>query len=131
MFVDASAIVAILTYETEKEVLADRLAAAKRVLTSPIAIYEAVLGVVRRKACGLQEAREVVDSFLKETGAETVSIDDNVGGLALDAHERFGKGRHRAALNMGDCFAYACAKVHRVPLLCKGDDFIHTDIRIA
>ena len=41
------------------------------------------------------------------------------------------KGRHRAALNMGDCFAYACAKMNRVPLLCKGDDFVHTDIRIA
>jgi len=48
--------------------------------------------------------------------------------LALDAYARYGKGRHRAALNMGDCFAYACAKANRAKLLYKGDDFVHTDL---
>jgi ribonuclease VapC len=68
---------------------------------------------------------------MQETDAQVVSMDRHIADLALDAHRRFGKGRHKAALNMGDCFSYACAKAHRVPLLCKGDDFIHTDIRIA
>jgi ribonuclease VapC len=51
--------------------------------------------------------------------------------LALDAFRRYGKGRHPAALNFGDCFAYACAKHHKVPLLHKGNDFSQTDILTA
>jgi len=51
---------------------------------------------------------------------------------ALEAFARFGKGQgHRAGLNMGDCFSYACAKMRNVPLLCKGNDFIHTDLSLA
>ncbi|WP_446721531.1 type II toxin-antitoxin system VapC family toxin [Methylobacterium sp. DCY52] len=49
----------------------------------------------------------------------------------MPAHARYGKGRHPARLNLGDCFAYACARVHRVPLLYVGDDFPQTDIRPA
>ena len=64
-------------------------------------------------------------------GVECVSIDAKIGSVALDAFARYGKDRHRAALNMGDCFSYACAKVHRVPLLCKGGDFKLTDIKLA
>ena len=54
-----------------------------------------------------------------------------VRGLALEAFERFGKGRHPAALNFGDCFAYARARSARAPLLYKGDDFAQTDIETA
>lgn len=54
-----------------------------------------------------------------------------IGGGAVSAFERFGKGRHRAALNMGDCFAYACARSADVPLLFKGNDFPRTDIAVA
>jgi ribonuclease VapC len=131
MFVDASAVVAILTYEPEKGLLSAKLESSERVLTSPMAIYEAVMGVARKVNCGFQEARRSVSAFLREAEAETIVVDEAIGHAAIDAFERFGRGRHRAGLNMGDCFAYACAKAHRVPLLCKGDDFIHTDIRIA
>jgi ribonuclease VapC len=131
MFVDASAIIAILTYEREKEQLETALKNADEIVTSPLAIHEAVLGIVRKLPCGIREARRAVADFLKEAEAEIAVIDVGIADMALDAFDRFGRGRHRAALNMGDCFAYACAKIHRVPLLCKGDDFIHTGIAIA
>ncbi|CAN5295645.1 hypothetical protein BH09PSE1_BH09PSE1_29370 [soil metagenome] len=60
-----------------------------------------------------------------------MSIGASEHRLALEAFDRFGKGRHPAALNMGDCFAYACAKSLAVPLLYKGDDFAQTDVEAA
>ena len=69
--------------------------------------------------------------MLKSSKATVVPIDGVVGHIALEAFERYGKGRHKAALNMGDCFAYGCAKAHKVPLLFKGRDFAYTDIAIA
>ena len=69
--------------------------------------------------------------MLKSSKATVVPIDGVVGHIALEAFERYGKGRHKAALNMGDCFAYGCAKAHKVPLLFKGGDFAYTDIAIA
>lgn len=131
MFVDASAIVAVLTYEDEKEVFEAKLKTAAEIMTSPFAIYEAVLGVARKLSCDVQDAQAAVCDFIKEAEAEIAAIDAAIGKLALDAFDRFGTGRHRASLNMGDCFSYACAKTHRVPLLCKGDDFIHTDMTMA
>lgn len=62
---------------------------------------------------------------------DQIPLSIDVTSAAIDAFARFGKGRHPAALNMGDCFAYACARVHRVPLLYKGDDFSLTDIERA
>jgi ribonuclease VapC len=61
-----------------------------------------------------------------------VPLTDEIGRVALDAFDRYGKGRgHPAQLNMGDCFAYACARVEGAPLLYKGDDFGRTDILAA
>jgi ribonuclease VapC len=131
MFVDASAIVAIITSEADFELLETRLEKALRVITSPVTIYEAVLGIARKRACSLDVSRESVDAFLQEVSITIVQIDSAIGSEAIGAFRRFGRGRHPAALNMGDCFSYACAKVHRVPLLFKGDDFNHTDVRIA
>ncbi|MGQ0486128.1 MAG: type II toxin-antitoxin system VapC family toxin [Hyphomicrobiales bacterium] len=131
MFVDASTIIAVLTYESEKEFFELTLKNAEEIVTSPVAIYEAALGVARKLSCSVRQAQLAVSDFLKEAEAEIAVIDEKIGVEALAAFEKFGKGRHRAALNMGDCFAYACAKSRNVPLLFKGDDFIHTDIRIA
>lgn len=131
MFVDASAIVAIVGNEADKHSLRSKLATAERVYVSAISIYEASLALARLTGGPLAEAREFIMEFVRETDAKYLDIDKSIGGLALEAFERFGKGRHRAQLNMGDCFAYACAKAHGVRLLCKGDDFIHTDIAIA
>jgi ribonuclease VapC len=131
MFLDASAIVAILVREPDWEELEAKAERLKPRITSAMAVYEATLGIARHFRCEPDEAKSAVDGFLAEAGAGIVIIDHLIGIEAISAHARFGRGRHRAALNMGDCFSYACAKVHKVPLLCKGDDFVHTDIQIA
>jgi ribonuclease VapC len=95
---------------------------------SPMAIYETVVGLARKRACPLPDAQAIVDDFLSETGAEIIAVTSEMGRVALEAFARFGKGRHKADLNMGDCFAYASARVRKVPLLFKGNDFVHTDI---
>jgi ribonuclease VapC len=64
-------------------------------------------------------------------GIAVVTVAAETRALAIDAYDRYGKSRHPAALNFGDCFAYACARYERVPLLYKGDDFPHTDIEAA
>ena len=131
MFLDASAIVAILLRETNWESLASKVDPDRQNITSALSRYEAVLGVVRSKSCEIEIANILVEQFLDQAKASIISIDDSVGVEAIIAFSLFGGGRHKAALNMGDCFSYACAKIHRVPLLFKGNDFIHTDIRIA
>lgn len=131
MFVDASAIVAILVREADGPDLLRRLDRARRAYVSPLSLYEAVLGVARARDVPLQVARAAVDYFVGQANAEIVPIDGSIGAVALAAFERFGKGRHPASLNLGDCFAYACARQLDVPLLCKGGDFRRTDIVIA
>jgi ribonuclease VapC len=131
MFLDASAIIAIIAAESDAGSLAARLGQAARVVTSPIAMYEAVLGLARAGDTSITNATAVLDRFLAEIDATVVPIDAPCGREAIVAFERFGKGRHPAALNLGDCFAYACAVTHNIPLLCKGNDFPLTDIAIA
>jgi ribonuclease VapC len=131
MFVDASAIVAIVAFESEHLMLSSKLSDADDILTSPLALYEATMGLARIAQNDFDNAVKNVDRFVQETRLEIVVLDGAIGFAAIEAFRRFGKGRHKAKLNMGDCFSYACAKIHRVPLLFKGDDFIHTDIRQA
>ena len=132
MFVDASAIVAILTREPEADVLADLLESARSPITSPIAIFEAVLGICRKRHASVEEAEEDVREFLAVGGVRAVSITEKEAETALAAFSRYGKGRgHPAQLNLGDCFAYAMAKNHRTALLFMGEDFGKTDISSA
>jgi ribonuclease VapC len=131
MFLDASAIIAMVAGESDAASLAARLGQGRQVIVSPIAVYEAVLGLARTGNIAVPDALPILDSFLSEIGAVVVPIDDRCGRTAISVFDRFGKGRHPAALNLGDCFAYACAQLHEVPLLCKGDDFPQTDIALA
>ncbi len=132
MFVDASAIVAILTREEDADALADALEAARSPITSGIAVFEATLGVCRKRHASVAEAQEDVSAFLGTAGITTVSISGKDAEIALDAFSRYGKGRGQPAqLNMGDCFAYAVAKNYQTTLLYKGEDFNKTDIRPA
>ena len=132
MFVDASAIVAILTREADADELADALEAARSPITSPIAVFEGTLGVCRKRHASVAEAQEDVSEFLGTAAVHTVSITGTEAEAALDAFSRYGKGRgHPAQLNLGDCFAYAVAKIYRTTLLFKGEDFDKTDIRSA
>lgn len=132
MFLDASAIVAILAREDEADALSAKLIKAPSRLTSAPVVWEAVVSLARkRQGMSVSEAREMVQAFLNRTSVELIPIGTKERDVALDAFERFGKGRHPARLNMGDCFAYACAKTNGVPLLFKGDDFVLTDIPAA
>lgn len=131
MFVDASAIIAIIAGEDDRLSISARLGQAGQIYVSPIAIYEATTGLARRRACPLEEAETLVELFVEETQAQTIQIDAGIARTALRAFANFGKGRHAADLNMGDCFAYACARTQQVPLLFKGNDFVHTDIEVA
>jgi ribonuclease VapC len=128
MFIDASAIVAITAPEEDGPVLSARLDQATDAQTSPIALYEAVLGLSRTLAISVADAEEAVGNFIIESGAEIIPITAEIGRAAIRVFERYGRGRHPARLNMGDCFAYACARTLGVPLLFKGDDFSQTDI---
>ena len=129
MFIDASAIVAILTREGEADALADRLDAATGSITSAIAVFEAVAAVCRKRRASIAEARADVRDFLDVARIATVALTPEDGNAALDAFDRYGKGRgHPAQLNLADCFAYAMARSRGMPLLYKGDDFARTDI---
>ncbi|MDE2005333.1 MAG: type II toxin-antitoxin system VapC family toxin [Rhodospirillales bacterium] len=131
MFVDASAIVAILTREADADLLADRLDAATAPVTSPVALFEATLGLCRKRRIEVAEAETNVGEFLAAAGIRVVAITPADGAAALAAFARYGKGRgHPAQLNLGDCFAYAGAKTRRVGLLHTGQDFAQTDLAV-
>jgi ribonuclease VapC len=131
VFLDASAIVAILAGEEERHLLLGKIESAETVLTSPIAIYEATAAFARILGEDFNNASIGLQELIEQTSIKIIDINEQIGAAAIAAFVKFGKGRHEAKLNMGDCFSYACAKAHRVPLLFKGNDFIHTDIRLA
>jgi ribonuclease VapC len=91
-------------------------------------VWETIAGLCRTHVFSIPSARTVAQSFIELNDLKFVSIGERELELATQAYAEFGKGRHPAALNMGDCFAYACAKANRARLLFKGDDFTKTDI---
>lgn len=131
IFLDASALCAVLLGEGDADTYAVKIAAAVRPITSPVAVFEAVLAHARSLDGDVAAARRDVTRLLEMIGAQVIEIGAAEQQAALDAFDRFGKGRHAARLNMGDCFAYGCARTHGVPLLFKGDEFSQTDIAIA
>jgi ribonuclease VapC len=131
MFVDASAIIAIMTQEEGFEQLVARLGAAPRKLTSPLALWESAVRLMSKTSFSDVEVKVQLGAFLKIAEIETVQVGGREGDLAIDAYARYGKRRHIADLNFGDCFAYACAKANDVELLYVGNDFGHTDVNAA
>lgn len=129
MFVDASAMVAILMREAGGEALAAKLDDAVGPVTSAIAIFEAVIAIRRMRGGSVAQARMDVRDFMEAARIQTVPITPEDGDAALEAFARFGKGKgHPAQLNMGDCFAYAVTRNRRMALLFKGDTFSRTDL---
>ena len=128
IFVDASAMISMMAGESDADGLADRLGAERQRLCSAISVWETIAGLCRTHTFSVPSARAVVQSFIESNDLRFVGIGEREFELAAQAYAEFGKGRHRAALNMGDCFAYACAKANRARLLFKGDDFSKTDI---
>ena len=129
VFVDASAMIAMIAGEHDADDLANRLGAvpAPR-LCSALSVWETAAGLCRSHNLTAAMARRTVHSFLSYYEFRLVDIGAPESKVAADAYVRFGKGRHPASLNMGDCFAYACARTNRATLLFKGDDFAKTDI---
>lgn len=126
--IDTSAIVAILFQESEAAAAAEAIADASTRLMSAANWTEAAIVVEARKgAAGALE----FDTFIESAGVEIAPIDENIARAARGAWRRYGKGRHPAALNYGDCFAYGLAKTRGMPLLAIGGDFAKTDIVIA
>jgi ribonuclease VapC len=130
MFVDACAIIAVLSDEREAERVSQALAAASQRLTSPVAVLEAVLGLARPDKFNLSvEAIEpLVLEFLEDRGIEIRDMPPakSATRLALSAVHRFRSWRR--GLNLGDCLHYACAKYYRVPILATDDEFRETDL---
>lgn len=127
MVVDASALCAICLREPEGEDYRNLLLAEANTSISALNLWEARVTVARR----LPEASSVLEDLLDAGAVRIAPVGPLELELAWAAWRRFGKGRHPAALNMGDCFAYATAKTLNGPLLYKGNDFALTDIRAA
>ena len=128
MIADASALVAILLEEADGRDLAHRFERSRRRATHPISIYEATMAVMRVSGRTSIDSTRTVTRFLDEAKAIVIPIDDDVAAAALEAFDRYGRGRHPAKLNMCDCFSYGVAKLSDMPLLYKGDDFARTDL---
>jgi ribonuclease VapC len=117
--------------ESDADALADRLDGEDVRLCSAISVWETVAGLCRTYIFSVPAARATVQSFVELHGLKLVGVGEREFELAAQAYADFGRGRHPAALNMGDCFAYACAKANRARLLFKGDDFTKTDLGLA
>ncbi|TCL92212.1 ribonuclease VapC [Rhizobium sp. PP-WC-2G-219] len=133
MYVDACAIIALLSDEPEAERVSTSLAGASKRITSPVAILESVLGLARPDKFGLSvEAVEpIVLEFLEARGIEIRDLPPakRTVALSLSAAQRYRAGRH--GLNLGDCLHYACAKYYRVPILATADEFRKTDLDVV
>lgn len=128
MILDSSALVAIALDEPERPALVDKINAADSVGVGAPALVEA--GIVLSSRLG-QDATELLAALLETADALVIPFGTHHWQTAVEAWWRFGKGRHAADLNFGDCLAYATASVAGEPLLAKGDDFPKTDLRLA
>ena len=128
MVVDTSAILAVLLEEPEAADYAQIIEDDPAPLISAASVFEAGIVLISRHG---PEARRDLRDFLEQGGMQIEPVTVEQIELALDAYQRFGKGRHRAGLNFGDCFVYALSKATGQPLLFKGHDFSQTDIEIV
>ena len=128
MVFDTSALIAILQNEPNGPHFLQTVIAAPRRLISAATVLEA--SIVHAARTGTDEAFQDVDDFLRRARVTVIPVSRAHVRLARTAFWRFGKGRHRAGLNFGDCFVYALAQTAGEPLLCQGDDFRQTDLTL-
>ncbi|TDK34445.1 type II toxin-antitoxin system VapC family toxin [Rhizobium deserti] len=145
MFIDASAIVAIVSQEDDAASLLEKINAARSpIYYSSMVVFESVIALARKKKMALygenvstpapiiEETRQLVLDFLEEINATEIDLPVGLHDLALEAARTYGRFvGHPAKLNFGDCFTYAAAKTLKSPLLFVGDDFARTDIDAA
>jgi ribonuclease VapC len=128
MVIDTSALLAIFLAEAERKAFLDSILQAETRMISAANVLE--IGIVLEARRGESAGREF-DLFLVRTNLQIVSVDSEQAEIARSAWRKYGKGRHPAGLNFGDCFAYALAKFTGEPLLAKGNDFAATDIEVC
>src|SRR5579871_4025956 len=126
MVLDTSAILAVLLAEAGSERLLEHISESPIVVVGAPTVVEAAIVLSAKLG---RDARPLISGFLRE--AEAVPFSREHYEIALDAFLRFGKGRHPAALNFGDCLTYAVVRVAQIPLLCTGNDFTRTDLETA
>lgn len=126
--IDTSALVAIFRLEPEADAFLKVIVAAEKRFISALSVLETSMVM---SGGARAEAFAHLDEFLIEAGVRIVPFDADQAGIARDAFLRYGKGRHKASLNLGDCASYAVAKAKDAALLFKGNDFPHTDLIAA
>lgn len=128
MIVDTSAVVAIAFREAAYEAILEKLAACDEAgIATPTLVETGIVLSARLR----RDARPQIYRLLQEAAITEIPFGADHWREAVGAYLRYGKGRHPAALNLGDCMSYAAAKLAAAPLLCVGDDFSRTDLRIA
>lgn len=129
MFIDTSVIVALLAGEADAVDYSDRIERSFVKMTSGLVILEASMRLGTMLDVDPVAVERRIRDLLVTADIDVVSIDSAIATEAVAAFAKFGKGRgHPAQLNLADCMSYACAKIHAVPLMFKGNDFSHTDI---
>lgn len=128
MVIDTSALAAIFFGEPERHKFLSAITAAGSRLVSATSVLET--GIVLEARQGEAAGREF-DLFVVRANLQIVPVDAEQADLARSAWRKYGKGRHPASLNFGDCFSYALAKASGEPLLAKGTDFASTDVAIC
>jgi ribonuclease VapC len=127
--VDSSAVIAILRREQEADGFLRIIAAADGCLMSSVSLLETSMVLAGRAGDGASWLE--LDALIARATIQVVAQDAELTEIARDAFLQYGKGRHPAGLNLGDCASYAVAKSRSLPLLFKGDDFPRTDLRVA
>ena len=125
--VDTSAVLAIILGEPDAHELHERWLQETESVISAATVLECHLVMHGRPKIDPSE----IGVLLGRMRVRIEAFDDVLLPIATEAHRQYGKGRHKASLNFGDCMSYALAKFHDVPLLCKGEDFRYTDVEIA
>jgi ribonuclease VapC len=128
MIIDSSAVLAVIIKEPGHERVVHELAASQE--TRMGAPTQLETGIVLTARLG-PRGKTILARFLEENAIQIVAFDEDHAAVALDAYSRFGKGRHPAALNFGDCCTYATASLSGEPLLCVGEDFRQTDLPLV
>jgi ribonuclease VapC len=128
MVVDSSVFVAVVLDEERKVEFLKALTDANSLKMSSVTLGEASIVLLSR---GGQVRVDMLNALVDRLNIEVIPVDRTQAGIALDAFRRFGKGRHVASLNLGDCFTYALTKYLGEQLLFQGNDFVHTDLMLA
>jgi ribonuclease VapC len=125
MILDSSAVIAVLFREKRHGYLKERLETAKSISIGAPTLFETAMVAIGQLG---DEGEDLVARFLEDWDVKVIPFQSQHWGAATDAFVRYGKGRHPAGLNFGDCMTYASARVSEMPLLFTGNDFAKTDI---